>query len=641
MVSETNAKSQMATMIDNSQPEKQPEDTPATFIPDGGPEEETRFLKSDALPGQAEASSRIGPFKIRSKLGQGGMGVVYEAYDENLDRRIAVKVISDLLAGTEIARDRLKVEAQSAARLNHPNIVSVYAFGEDRKMTYIAFEFVEGEDLGGIIRAEGALPLGRALSFVKQTAEALRFAWANHVIHRDIKPANLMVTRDGQIKVADFGLAKRMDMDMGLTSTDMILGSPNYMAPEQSSGGHVDFRTDIYSLGCTFYMMVTGDAPYKSSTPFGVLLMHSQEPLPQPDSVKQLLGGRVLRMIHRMMAKRAEDRFTSYDELLASIQELVDLESGAHSPTIVSKAPPPPKVPSTLIGRSTIALPALPAREISKMWVFLAIGAVIIFAVFVAMTIGPWNSRAKTVAPQPPNDPATAAASISAAGAGEQSMAGTGRPALEVIDRLADRATFLARAVALGRDIDGGQWAHALTGIEFASQNANETADNLQAIARVKEAIVIARDRELALIEEASQLVPFMMTTEEGKSVTVTKVGREGISYSLNGSPDQSISMASVSAGMRGRIAEYTISKIPATGPEEHFANILLLNAIGSPSDRQGWETSFEASPRAQEWKAMWKDWSRVIEVGKAHGGGELPRPGRTRPGGLPPPRRR
>ncbi|MCB2156336.1 serine/threonine protein kinase [bacterium] len=681
MVSKSNVDDLAATMIDDgrqsesSEPEERsgapyadetqaaPNNeitrTPPTVIPDGSPEDDTRYLKADALPDRVEGSDMIGPFQITRKLGQGGMGVVYEAYDANLDRKVAIKVMTDMLAENETARERLKVEAQSAARLNHPNIVSVYAFGSVGESSYIAFEFIEGEDLGAIIRRKGALPLGEALPILRQTVEALRFAWAGKVIHRDIKPANLMVTKSGQIKVADFGLAKRMDMDLGLTATDMILGSPNYMAPEQSSSGSADFRTDIYSLGCTFYMMLMGDAPYKASTPFGVLLAHTQSPLPEPDALKQLLGGRVLGMIHRMMAKKPEDRFTSYDELLATIDELIDLEQGAQPPTIVSQRPSPQEMPTVLTSPSSMARPYTPPapEKTSKLWYILGGVAVILFGVFAVATLGPFGKSKPTTSPAPataaaarpqptPMPEPTTIPTMSQVGEVAPSEFNSSNPtsANQSLDsRIID---FVSRASRLSYDITQGKWTNALDAIGRAALGPTASETNREEIVMLQKTIGVARDRELELLEKAGTMVPFEVH-DANRMVRVEEASRKGVKTSdKNGGNSTFIEMGKVTIDLRGSIARYVVINDPSNDPNEIFADAIVLKAI-SPTDGELQWSQFAprlaGAPELENWKAEWEQWDRITTMGRKIESPEgLPGGALRRPGGmLPPPRRR
>ncbi len=282
--------------------------------------------ETSRLDGEVPAKKTIGAYTIERVLGAGGMGKVYLGIDESLDRKAAIKVIAEHLAPSEEIKKRLNTEARAAARLNHPNIVQVYAFGREERngLTYIAFEYVDGRDVDDYLKNVGKLELTKALNLVKQAAQGLRFAYSQQIIHRDIKPANLMMLKDGTIKIADFGLAKELDKDHMKTSMNAIIGSPAFMSPEQGQGRTLDFRSDVYSLGATLFCCLTGSIPFKGESAISVLLMHANDPLPEPMEISKHLDGGVMALLKKMMAKKPEDRHQSYDELIAEIDALLD-----------------------------------------------------------------------------------------------------------------------------------------------------------------------------------------------------------------------------------------------------------------------------------------------------------------------------
>lgn len=278
--------------------------------------------QTSRLDGGEQQTKKIGAYRIESVLGSGGMGKVYLGIDESLERKAAIKVIAEHLAPSLEVQQRLNTEARAAARLNHPNIVQVYAFGHEDRLTYIAFEYVNGRDVDNILKKDGKLDLKTALSLTKQAAQGLRFAYSQNIIHRDIKPANLMMLPDGTVKIADFGLAKELDKDHMKTSMNAIIGSPAFMSPEQGQGRTLDFRSDIYSLGATLFSALTGTIPFKGETAISVILMHANDPLPEPPEISRHLNGGVMELVKKMMAKKPEDRHQSYDELIADIERL-------------------------------------------------------------------------------------------------------------------------------------------------------------------------------------------------------------------------------------------------------------------------------------------------------------------------------
>ena len=210
-------------------------------------------------------------FLLKQYIGGGGMGVVFRALDTTLDRDVAVKVVASSRVRAEDLQRRYQVEAQSTARLDHPNIASVYAIGQARGLPYIVFEFIEGENLRQLIVQRGPLPVAEALGYTYQIAHALNHAWKREVTHRDIKPSNILVTPGGQAKLVDMGLARLKQGDRStddqLTTSGVTLGTFDYISPEQARDPRsADTRSDIYSLGCTLFFMLTGRPPLAKAT---------------------------------------------------------------------------------------------------------------------------------------------------------------------------------------------------------------------------------------------------------------------------------------------------------------------------------------------------------------------------------------
>ncbi|MFH1227422.1 MAG: protein kinase [Planctomycetota bacterium] len=279
------------------------------------PQKSTSFLK----PGDF-----IGAYKITAKLGKGGMGVVYKAYEESLERDIAIKVISSELAAEKEFIERFKREAKSAAALNHPNIISIYAISEEKNKHFFTMEFVDGRSLEAMLEEKGRIPLGEALDYIIQTAKGLEAALKKGIIHRDIKPSNLLVAAAGLVKVADFGLAKLIRPDKklpSLTNNGITVGTPIYMAPEQTKGDEIDHRADIYALGATFYHLVTGKTPFEGDTPLKVALKHITDPLVDPSKLNAGISPAVSQIICRMMEKDRDKRYATYEELIAALEE--------------------------------------------------------------------------------------------------------------------------------------------------------------------------------------------------------------------------------------------------------------------------------------------------------------------------------
>lgn len=337
-------------------------------------------LNPSQHPGDTPASpaigSMIGPYRIIRPIGRGGMGEVFLGWDAQLERYVAIKLMTPILGNDPNLVERLRREARAAARLQHPGIITVYSMGEHVGRIYYGMEYIEGTDLARLQRKQGGiLPLPSALEAVRQAAEALAYAWTEHqIVHRDIKPANLLLTREGRIKIADFGLAKQIGAEISLTDTGHAVGSPYFMAPEQALGQPVDFTADIYSLGCTLFCLVAGLVPFEATTPLGVMMKHAQDPVPNPPALAQLLGGAVSRLLLRMMAKQREQRPRDYDELIRELIHLQMMTGTAPSITLLTEAslkcltdqcppetvllaPPPPAPPRVGVWGSPAAFP--------------------------------------------------------------------------------------------------------------------------------------------------------------------------------------------------------------------------------------------------------------------------------------------
>ncbi len=276
---------------------------------------------------------RIGDYEVLKKLGEGGMGFVYLAHDRDLDRSVALKIIRSELLADERFITRFQREARLSAALNHPNIVTIYRVGSQGDLPYLAMEFVEGESLRDFLRHPPPKTIGTILDVFDQCCAGLDSAARRGIVHRDFKPANVMVRSDGVVKIMDFGLSKEIDGE-SFTATSAVMGTPNYMSPEQALGRHVDFRTDVYALGISLFQCVTGYLPFKSSSVFETLRQHREDPLPEDARLEAIAGGRLLRLIAWMTAKRPEDRPQSYSDIrgeLAAVREELGEAGLAHT----------------------------------------------------------------------------------------------------------------------------------------------------------------------------------------------------------------------------------------------------------------------------------------------------------------------
>ena len=267
---------------------------------------------------------RLGEFHLLRHLGSGGMADVYLAEQTSLQRYVAVKVMKPALM-VHSGRDmlaRFKLEAMMAAGLNHPNIVQVYTIGQEGDLHYIAQEYVQGKDLASIIKDRGKPDLSSALHIMRQVAGALKASGQAGIVHRDIKPENILVTKKGEVKVADFGLAQLGDAS-GAEKEGVTMGTPLYMSPEQVSGRELDPRSDVYSFGITCYQLLCGETPFKGVTPVSIAMQHLKNPPPPLKEKNPALPDILCRMVHRMMAKRRALRYQSADEVLEDLKKLI------------------------------------------------------------------------------------------------------------------------------------------------------------------------------------------------------------------------------------------------------------------------------------------------------------------------------
>lgn len=259
-------------------------------------------------------------YQIDRKIGKGGMATVYLATQVSLERQVVLKIM-DVSRQTDNSGqiERFLAEGRIVASLNHPNIITIYDIGiADDNSLYISMEYIKGGDLKSRI----GIPMDpvEALGYLVQVARGLNVAHEHGIIHRDVKPANILFRDEHLPLLTDFGIAKKIDNDMSLTSTGIFLGSPNYVSPEQATGGDIDGRSDIYSLGCIFYEMLTGEKPFKSETVFDVVMKHKSAPIPVlSDDLS-----RYQPLLNKMMAKTPQERFANVGELISAMDKLLE-----------------------------------------------------------------------------------------------------------------------------------------------------------------------------------------------------------------------------------------------------------------------------------------------------------------------------
>lgn len=267
-----------------------------------------------------EVGQRLGKCQLVARIGEGAFGIVFRARHLTLDTDVAVKVLNlSRVRDRGNRRRRFQGEAKLLARVDHPHLVRILDYEDDEQYPYLVLEFVDGPSLSDLLKKRGKLPLGEAVTLIRQTAEALGAAQRAGVVHRDVKPGNILVTPDGQAKLTDLGMASLLDPEQRRSRDDAVCGTVSYMAPEQFHKPHVDCRSDIYSLGCTFFQTVTGRLPYNGQTPFEVMMQHVQEQVPVAQGVEPAVPGPLSDLILRMMAKYPENRFQTYQDFLAAL----------------------------------------------------------------------------------------------------------------------------------------------------------------------------------------------------------------------------------------------------------------------------------------------------------------------------------
>jgi eukaryotic-like serine/threonine-protein kinase len=318
-----------------------------------------------------------GRYRLESKLGSGGMSTVFLARDETLERWVAVKVMHREISDQPDQLERFRREARAVAQLSHPNVVAVIDAGEDGGFPYIVLEFVEGETLKQRIDRLGRLPVDEAAAYAIEIGRGLAAAHARRLIHRDVKPQNVLIDSEGRAKVTDFGIARSLESD-GLTKTGRVLGTTDYVAPEQAMGHGVDARSDIYSLGVLLYEMVTGDVPFKAETVVGVAMKHVNEQMPDVQQRRPEISSALAAVIERATAKDPKRRYPDMAAFLADLEDALEVEvvrsGGDH-------------------GQATNVLDAVPgrrklltSRRISAAGVVLVLAAVVAALLIAALT---------------------------------------------------------------------------------------------------------------------------------------------------------------------------------------------------------------------------------------------------------------
>jgi serine/threonine protein kinase len=269
---------------------------------------------------------QVGPYRIVEKLGRGGMATVFKAYHANLDRYVALKVLHPAFMEDPNFRARFQREARVVAKLEHPNIIPVYDFAEHDGKTYLVMKFVEGETLKAQLQKRPLTP-EEGVELIETVGEALAFAHKQGILHRDVKPSNVMIADDGHIYLMDFGLARIASAGESTLSSDMMIGTPQYISPEQAMGARdLDAGTDIYSFGVLIYELVVGQVPFIADTPFSIIHDHIYTPLPLPRALNPNVPESIERLLLKALAKDRNDRFETVEEMVAAFKAAIQGE---------------------------------------------------------------------------------------------------------------------------------------------------------------------------------------------------------------------------------------------------------------------------------------------------------------------------
>ncbi|MGZ4291579.1 MAG: protein kinase domain-containing protein [Gaiellaceae bacterium] len=267
-------------------------------------------------------------YELEELVGTGGMSSVFRAHDRLLDRKVALKILHQQYSGDDDYVERFRREARAVAALSHPNIVTVIDRGEHGERQFIVFEYVEGENLKRLIERRGPAPVSTALELGMQIARGLSFAHQQGLVHRDVKPQNVLMNGEGQAKVTDFGIARSLDVQHGMTQTGTVLGTSDYIAPEQAQGQRVDEHTDVYSLGVVLYELLTSEVPFPGENFVAVAMRHINEAPPPIRDKRPDVSPRVEAAVQKAMAKRPEDRFPTMAEFCRELEAcLAELQS--------------------------------------------------------------------------------------------------------------------------------------------------------------------------------------------------------------------------------------------------------------------------------------------------------------------------
>jgi serine/threonine-protein kinase len=337
-----------------------------------------------------EPGATFGPFRLIEPLGRGGMASVWKAYEAGLDRYIALKVLPPEFLHEETFAARFQREAKVIAKLEHPNIVPIFAFGIEQGIPWMAMRLVAGGSLYGLLK-QGRLARDRAVGIIRSVADALTYAHAGSVVHRDVKPQNILLDEQGRVYLADFGIARMVEGGAAITRTGLVSGTPQYMSPEQATGHSLDHRVDIYALGIVAYELFTGSTPFSADTPVAVLLKQVSAPIPIP--AKELVPEALLGPLMKSLAKNPDERWQTAAEFATAIERgmgIMPTAAAAAVPPLPAMQTPPHPTPLPLPITTTSQRAAVPRRAGSSLATAAVVGGLALLALVGVGAFGVW-----------------------------------------------------------------------------------------------------------------------------------------------------------------------------------------------------------------------------------------------------------